>query len=69
MWMECDALYFARRAKQEREAAIGAHSSEVRDAHLQMARRFEELSDAISFGADRFGGSQALRLAQRSRRE
>jgi hypothetical protein len=47
VWMECDTLYFRRRARQERQAAIRASHPGARDAHLQMADRFDELSEAI----------------------
>lgn len=47
MWMECDTLYFQRRARQEREAATAAPHPNARNAHLTMALRFEELSGAL----------------------
>lgn len=47
MWMECDTLYFQRRARQEREAATAAPHPNARKAHLTMAVRFEELSGAL----------------------
>ena len=47
MWMECDSLYFLRRARQEREAARAAPHPDARTAHLTMALRFEELAGAI----------------------
>jgi hypothetical protein len=47
MWMESDSHYFSRRAWQEREAATKALHPAARDAHLAMARRFEEVSRAI----------------------
>ena len=47
MWMESDSHYFSRRAWQEREAATKAHHPAARDAHLAMARRFEEVASAI----------------------
>lgn len=55
MWMECDALYFSRRARQERAAARRAPHPGARDAHLVMAERFEELSEAISDSERRWG--------------
>lgn len=48
MWMESDSLYFSRRAQQERDAATRASHSNAREAHLVMARRFENLSQAIA---------------------
>lgn len=47
MWMECDTLYFQRRARQERAAATKAPHPNARKAHLTMAVRFEELSGAL----------------------
>ena len=47
MWMESDSHYFSRRAWQEREAATKALHPAARDAHLAMARRFEDVSRAI----------------------
>ena len=47
MWMESDSHYFSRRAWQEREAAMKARHPAARDAHLAMARRFEDVSRAI----------------------
>jgi hypothetical protein len=46
--MESDSLYFGRRARQEREAARRAGHPRARDAHLIMAQRFGQLSDAIA---------------------
>lgn len=46
--MEGDAVYFSRRAREERAAATNAAHPAARDAHLQMAGRYEELAEAIS---------------------
>lgn len=45
--MEVDTIYFTRRASEERTAALQARHEQVRDAHLQMAERYEELVRAI----------------------
>lgn len=45
--MEGDASYFARRAKEEREAAMKAAHPKAREAHLDMAHRYDDLADAI----------------------
>lgn len=56
MWMECDTLYFLRRARQEREAASAAPHPDARNAHLTMAHRFEELAGAIQQNEQRWSG-------------
>ncbi|HEX6072589.1 MAG TPA: hypothetical protein VFY95_06255 [Sphingomicrobium sp.] len=40
--MESDRLYFARRAVQERAAAMRSEHPRVRQAHLEMAATYEE---------------------------
>lgn len=45
--MEGDAVYFNRRAKEERSAAGNASHATARRAHLDMANRYEELAAAI----------------------
>ena len=45
--MESDRLYFARRAVQERAAAMRSEHPRVRQVHLEMAMRYEELLVAI----------------------
>ena len=40
--MEKDRSYFARRADEERSAADKADNPKARDAHRQMAERYEE---------------------------
>jgi hypothetical protein len=40
--MESDRLYYARRAVQERAAALRSTHSRVRQVHLQMAAAYEE---------------------------
>lgn len=45
--MEVDTIYFRRRASEERTAALQARHAQVREAHLQMAERYEDLVRAI----------------------
>lgn len=45
--MESDAVYFNRRAHEERVAATNAVHPTARHAHLQMADRYAELATAI----------------------
>jgi hypothetical protein len=46
--MEADVLYFGRRASEERRAAMQAAHSGVRQAHLELAQRYDDLVSAIS---------------------
>lgn len=46
--MEGDSIYFSRRAHEERTAAMKAAHPSARSAHLEMARRYDELSSAIA---------------------
>lgn len=55
MWMESDSIYFERRARQEREAASKAVHPNAREAHLAMAARFREISDAIAASERHWG--------------
>jgi hypothetical protein len=45
--MESDAIYFNRRANEERIAAMKAVHQTARRAHLEMAERYDELVSAI----------------------
>jgi hypothetical protein len=45
--MNGDAEYFRQRALQEKAAAMQAVHAEAREAHLQMARRYEEFASAL----------------------
>lgn len=45
--MEGDAIYFGRRASQEREAALKAAHPKARQAHLDLAARYEDLAHSI----------------------
>jgi hypothetical protein len=46
--MTGDAAYFAERARQERAAAMQAANLQAREAHLEMARRYDELAGALA---------------------
>jgi len=46
--MKGDAAYFVERAKQERTAAMRAAKLEAREAHLELARRYDELVSALT---------------------
>ena len=46
--MEGDAVYFQRRAREEREAAMNADHPAAREAHLELAARYAELASAIA---------------------
>ena len=45
--MKGDATYFGERARQERAAAMRAANLQAREAHLDMAKRYEELAGAL----------------------
>lgn len=44
--METDAVFFARRAMEERLAATTATHELARQSHLEMAERYEDLTTA-----------------------
>ena len=46
--MESDVLYFGKRASEERRAALQAAHPGVRQAHLDMAQRYDDLVNAIT---------------------
>ena len=46
--MQSDAVYFSRRAHEERAVAREASRAKAREAHLQMAERYDELAAAIA---------------------
>ena len=54
--METDAIYFARRAAEERAAAMRAVNLKARKAHREMAERYDDLASAIA------GRERALNL-------
>lgn len=39
--MESDAIYYSRRAREERQAACWADKRQVRDRHLEFAQAYE----------------------------
>jgi hypothetical protein len=45
--MESNALYFSRRAAEERIAAMKADNQNARRAHLELADRYGDLADAF----------------------
>jgi hypothetical protein len=45
--IENDASYFGRRADEERAAASNAANDAAREAHLEMAERYERLAKTI----------------------
>ena len=46
--MENNALYFSRRAAEERIAAIKADNQNARRAHLELAARYGDLTEAFA---------------------
>lgn len=53
--MEGDTAYLRRRALDERVAAIKAPHPRAREAHLELADRYEDLANAIR-GRERYLG-------------
>jgi hypothetical protein len=45
--MESDVTYFSRRASEERQAAEHAGHPKAREAHLELASRYDEMATAI----------------------
>jgi hypothetical protein len=45
--MKSDQVYFAERAKQERAAAMRAVSLSAREAHLELASRYDDLVNGM----------------------
>jgi hypothetical protein len=46
--MKADAAYFSERAGQERAAAMRAANLQAREAHLELAKRYDELVTAVA---------------------
>ena len=46
--MEADLVYFSRRAAEEKAAAASADHPTARQAHLDLADRYEDLARTIS---------------------
>jgi hypothetical protein len=61
--MEDDSIYFARRAAQERVAAMKDAVPSARQAHLELADRYDDL--ARSIGAQ--GSSLGLQHMERTK--
>jgi hypothetical protein len=62
--MEDDRVYFRRRASDERAAAMKAAHPKARDAHIQLADRFDDLASSIEhreryLGLDQDGAQQS----------
>ncbi len=53
--MEGDAIYFRRRASDERAAAKRAEHPAARQAHLEMAGRYDDLASAIAVSEKELG--------------
>ena len=60
--MESDADYFARRAQQQRDAALNAAHPAAHSAHIELANRYEELALAIE--SHEVKGSRTVELVQ-----
>ena len=45
--MEGDHAYFCRRAQEERQAAMKAPHPAAREAHIELAERYNEMAAAI----------------------
>lgn len=50
--MEGDLAYFRRRASEERAAASRADNLQVKNAHKELARRYEELALSANAASD-----------------
>lgn len=46
--MEADLVYFSRRAAEEKAAASRADHPNARQAHLDLAGRYEDLANALA---------------------
>jgi hypothetical protein len=58
--MEGDAVYFVRRAQEERVAAMKAPDQRARQAHLEMADRYDALASAVSLSREASSGPNAI---------
>ena len=56
--MESDTAYFARRASEERTAALQARTGIARKAHLELADRYEDLVRSITARDQQFSLDQ-----------
>lgn len=48
--MEIEIEYYNRRAQEERDAGLAASDARARQAHLELARRYDELSKPSGSG-------------------
>jgi len=64
--MESDFNYFARRAEEERKAATRAKLEVARQAHLELASRYEDMGQAIAAHARQPVRSHRLELVNPS---
>lgn len=46
--MDSNILYFTCRASEERDAAMRAEHPKAREAHLELARRYQDLATGIA---------------------
>ncbi len=53
--MEAETAYLLRRAREEREAATKAAHPAARQAHLELAQRYEEMASSIAAHEKRLG--------------
>ena len=61
--MEGDTAYFRRRASDERSAAMKAPHQRAREAHLELAGRYDDLANAIE------GRARYLGIAQKDEQQ
>lgn len=52
---ESDRIYFARRAREERDAAERAASPEARESHARLAERYADVAAALENAGDDAG--------------
>jgi len=62
---EPDRIYFARRAREESEAAERAASPEARATHAQLAERYADVAEALKKAGDDAGPLVTNRIVSR----
>lgn len=62
--VEGDAAYFARRAKEERDAALTAAHPAARAAHVVLANRYEEFALAIDAHEEGYLAAQSQKIGR-----
>lgn len=55
--MEGDATYFVRRAAEERAAAMKCAHGAARSAHLELAKRYDELAGSVAARSEFLGAA------------